>query len=391
MPRLTKSLIEKTPAPPPGKETWLRDTELKGFAARISPNRSAHFYLAYKEKGLTRKVSLGGHELLTVDQAREKARLAKAAIKQGIDCKAALGLTTAAGRTVADLAVEHQAVHKVKASTKATYQVYWDAHIVKALGHKRLEDLSALDVIKFHQSLKSKTSANRAVKCLSKAINDMNGWSSGWPKISNPCFGIKKHRERPRKVQLKQDEAAALYAELEKMARKDHANSAAWFCLLLIVTGLRSGEWRTVEWNWIDLDDQVLRLPDTKANRHREVPLSQPVIDILERMPRRSKWLFPNADGSEPMKRPRWQWSLIKKAASVDSNFRMHDIRRMFASNAHTRAKLSVVEVGGLLGHSQVKTTSVYLGLIGEQERTASKRATASILKFVRPKVEAKG
>ena len=50
-------------------------------------------------------------------------------------------------------------------------------------------------------------------------------------------------------------------------------------------TGLRRGELLGLTWDRVDLSRGVLRLEITKSGKRREVPIRQPVYDILAAMP----------------------------------------------------------------------------------------------------------
>ena len=386
MKRLTKTLIEKTVPPASGKGVWLRDTELRGFAARVMPSGFVGFYLAVKTNGTSSKVAIGDKALMSVEDAREKARVVKRAIAEGRPWQAAVGSEKAPSKTVADLAAKFQAVHSVKESTKDLYACYWRAHIVKNLGTKPIATLTHLDVHEWRVATKSKWSANRAIKLLAQAIDAMNTWGGEWPTLDkNPARGVKKHKEEIRQRPLSREEARRLYDELDRRVTADPENRTAWLLIVLMLTGLRTGEWRNVPYSWVDFHTGTLELPTTKGNVSRTVMLDELVLDVLKQMPRRGDWLFPNARGNKPIGKPKRQWKTIKKTAGVRPEFRVHDLRHSFASTALIEGKLSIKEVGELLGHAPGSATTLrYLRLVDDQERQASKRATAAVMSFAR-------
>ena len=72
--RITKKIIESI-STPDTKELLLRDTELKGFGMRISPSGTKTFFAEgfYKPK-LGKRLSLGRYPVISIDEARIKAR-----------------------------------------------------------------------------------------------------------------------------------------------------------------------------------------------------------------------------------------------------------------------------------------------------------------------------
>ncbi|MEQ9058239.1 MAG: Arm DNA-binding domain-containing protein [Gammaproteobacteria bacterium] len=83
--KLTKRVLEvtrqATTAP-----LFLRDTELRGFGARVSPHGSITFFAEGRlKRGRNKRVSLGRYPVLTVEEARERARKALYKLSAGID------------------------------------------------------------------------------------------------------------------------------------------------------------------------------------------------------------------------------------------------------------------------------------------------------------------
>ena len=69
MRRLTKQVIDETPFPSAG-QVFVRDTELPGFALRVTQGRKS-FVLEKRIRGRMRRFTIGPYGPLTVDQARK--------------------------------------------------------------------------------------------------------------------------------------------------------------------------------------------------------------------------------------------------------------------------------------------------------------------------------
>jgi integrase len=376
--KLTRSSISKLA--PAANDLWAWDLHVTGFAVRVRPSGKKTFYVKTREGKRQVAFALGDAEQTDVDSARERAR----EIVQTAKLKRPLSEIIhrpSRGFTIADLAEQHQAVHKVKASTKATYKIYWNAHIKMQLGSKQLTELTRLDVERFHVAVgkESPVSANRCVKLLSKAINDMNLWGNGWPQIANQAHGIKMFPEQKIERILTAPEARRLFDELNRRISIDETNSIAWLIIVLMSTGLRHAEWRLARWDQLSLNQKTLALPSPKNGKPRIVNLDDDVVGLLSRMPRRGKWLFPREDLKAPIGKPRGQWVTIKKACQLDARFRLHDLRHTFASVALVDAKLSIKEVAELLGHANVATTARYIHLLDDQARNARAQAAAAL------------
>ena len=65
MPRLTKQLLDETPFPAAG-QVFVRDTELLGFAIRVTQGRKS-FILEKRIRGRMRRLTIGPYGPLTLD------------------------------------------------------------------------------------------------------------------------------------------------------------------------------------------------------------------------------------------------------------------------------------------------------------------------------------
>lgn len=63
-----------------------------------------------------------------------------------------------------------------------------------------------------------------------------------------------------------------------------------------ILTACRSGEVLGAEWSEIDLDSRVWVIPAgrMKAGVEHRVPLTEPMVDLLQSLPRLNQWVFPS-------------------------------------------------------------------------------------------------
>lgn len=383
MPKLTTNAIEK--AKPGEKLFTIWDGGMPGFGVRIFPTGKKSFVVKTRAQGKQTLVTLGAVGVVRLEEARERAREIIQGLKLKKPLTAVLGIHGPTP-TVADLARQHQAISKLKPSSQATYRIYWEAHIVPHIGKKQVGELTRLDVEKMHSKIESIWSANRCLKVLSKAFADMAGWGHPWPKVENPARGIKLHREHKTERILSYEQSKALYDELVRRISENEFDFTAWLLLVLQMTGLRTGEWRLTPRAWVNLEEGTLSLPDTKSRQQRIVMLDPRVVELLRMIPvvEGSPWFFPSPeDPRKPIGKPRGaKWHNIKKVCGIPADFRVHDIRHTFASRALVDGKLSIKEVGDLMGHKQVTTTTRYLHLLTDQQRSATSTAATAALTF---------
>lgn len=215
----------------------------------------------------------------------------------------------------------------------------------------------------YHKKLsKTPYQANRTLALLSKLLNLAEEWE--WREGTNPCRHIKKFRERARQRFLSAEEIAMVRSASAKLQnRKEITEHAANILELLLLTGARSGELASAEWDWVDWDLQIVALPDSKTGA-KTIYLSKAAIELLREQHDRSgnqKFIYPGRSAGKHIHNLRKPWARICKEAGLEG-VRVHDLRHTAASLA-LGAGTSLAIVGRLLGHTQVQTTLRYAHL----------------------------
>ena len=101
MTRLTKRTVEALKSNRE-RDTFLWDSELRGFGVRVKPSGTKTFIIQYRnQEARTRRCVIGQYGVLTVEQARDLAQKKLAAVIDGADPSAErhsvrTGLTIAA-------------------------------------------------------------------------------------------------------------------------------------------------------------------------------------------------------------------------------------------------------------------------------------------------------
>ncbi|MBI2526771.1 MAG: site-specific integrase [Candidatus Rokubacteria bacterium] len=157
--------------------------------------------------------------------------------------------------------------------------------------------------------------------------------------------------------------------ELLAACQKSRNPNLVKIVTVALETGMRYGEVLGLTWDRVDLSRGVLRLERTKSGKRREVPMRQPVYNLLAAMP-------------EPREGRLWPDKLIRTAfenavseAKLE-DFRFHDCRHHFASWFMMRGG-SLQALQKILGHATLAMTSRYAHLSpsylrSEMERTAT-------------------
>jgi integrase len=202
---------------------------------------------------------------------------------------------------------------------------------------------------------------------------------------SNPCRHVEKYRENRRDRFLSAVELARLGAACER-CEHDGTVTSAFLALvrLLIFTGARLSEIQKAQWDWVDFDSGVLRLPDSKTGA-KTIMLSAPALDVLARLVRKDGNPYIIAGEANRYLVHVWKpWAILREVAELKA-VRLHDLRHSFASIG-AAGGMSLNMIGGLLGHRQTQTTSRYAHLSNDPLKAAANQIASAIAATMNPK-----
>lgn len=132
----------------------------------------------------------------------------------------------------------------------------------------------------------------------------------------------------------------------------------------LILTGARRSEVLRSQWVDIDFTNRIWTIPITKNKKVRKVPISDTLMELLQSIPKESKYLFPTNTKLGHYKDIYRTWDIARRKAGI-CDVRLHDLRHSFASMLVNSGR-SLYEVQTLLGHSSIKMTQRYAHLSDE-------------------------
>lgn len=384
MPKLTKLLVDRQPYPKKSADArhtpqvFVRDSELKGFALRITQNTKT-FILEREINGRIRRMSLGRYGPLTVEQARDLAKVKIGEIAKGNDPaeerrQRRQSLTFG---ELEQLYLERHAVHKKSKSNDVGMFKKWLAD----WRPRRLSTITRADITTKHADMGKaghKTWANRMVALVRTMFNLAFDW--GLHPGPNPASRIKFYKEVKRDRFVRPDELPALWKALQ--SEPNPYVRGAFFIGLL--TGARRSEVLSMKWTDLDLDQALWRIPDTKAGRPHTLPLPRPVVDELLKLPRLegNPYVFCGRWGRKNLNNVSKPWRRIRNEAGL-TDVRLHDLRRTLGSWM-VAAGASLPLIGKTLNHSQPSTTAIYARLELDPVREALEANAVRMLRYAK-------
>jgi len=394
--KLTKTLVDSLQPPAKG-QTFLWDSELPGFAVRVTPTGTKAWIVQMQVRGgKERRMTVGFCHKVPLDKARSEARTLIANADLGRDVaqerKEARQVLPETNPTFADFSerwLTEVVERRNRAGTVKLRRLLLKNHILPHLGSKRLQELGRKDIEDMHYAVSSRypVAANRAVSTCSAILATAIRWGL---LNQNMALNIDRNAEEGRERYLTPEEITAVGQALDESPAQDSADVVR----LLLLTGARVGEVMAMRWEQLDLNAGTWVKPaaTTKQNKTHRIPLSEAAVSVLtkrqkaavetERKGKRmttvrtarkdSPWVFPGEGKDGHITTIRTFWTAICKRAGV-KEARIHDLRHTFASLLVSAGE-SLPIIGALLGHTQAKTTSRYAHLLDDPLRNAAER-----------------
>jgi integrase len=381
---LTKRAIDALKAEP-GARYVLWDESVPGFGVRVGKGTRTYVLKFRLASGRVRWATLGRVDVITLDEARKRAKRDLGLVADGSDPlshhDAARGAPTVS--FLANRFLDEHVEARRKKTTQRLYTLAIEKHLRPRLGTIPIADVGAADIVRLHQRLRATPYlANRVLAVASSLMSwaEVHGYR---PRRSNPCDGVEKFPETARKRYLTTGELRRVGAALRVAERYGSMSPAALSAIrLLLYTGARLNEILSLKWAHVDIHNGALLLPDSKTGA-KTILLNPQALEVLKARPKfaKSPYVFPGEGHGKRKGQHRVSladpWAWVRKRARL-RDVRVHDIRHSFASVGVSNGQ-TLPMIGALLGHSQAATTQRYAHLMADPLRAASDATGATI------------
>lgn len=343
------------------------------------------YYLRYKDStNKTCHQRLGSTNLLSLADARRKAKELKAEIALGADPRA-----------------EHKARKAVITFEEFFYDFYlpfvkprkrswgrdeelYRLRISKKYGPKRLNEVTKMQVQNFQAELLAEglapATANHHVKLIRRMLNLAVDWEM---LDKNPVSRIAMLAEMNQKERYLSEEELV---RLVQVLKTDSCRSVCLIILYLMSTGARLNEVLSATWDQVDRERKIWRIPaiNSKSKRLRTVPLNESAFDVINQLETEHKFdhLFINFKTNKPFVSIHKVFDKLRKKAQLPE-MRIHDARHFFCSALASSGR-SLYEIQTLAGHSDPKTTMRYSSVSSKALHSASSTASDIIQEALR-------
>jgi len=395
MPKINLTLREiRQIVPPESGRVDYFDTELRGFLLRVSADfldkagvrqKGARvFYVQAdvmdppKGKYVTRKAKVGAFGEFTPDEARGKARVLLQQLRAGRPVVPSNVPTLAKMLEIhlADKNFKPRTEHSYRSEIPAKFASWMElplTEISKIPADVIIDRFKQIEKIHGKMSVKNNFGKLQAILNYAKVkypaavpVNPCSviGTAGLWPKTGSrdDCLrggdfkvfseGIKSFNEITQDCYL--------------------------FCLY---HGLRNREAAGLRWEYVDLEEATLTLPDTKNNQPLKVPLSRQSLAILERRkeqnPENNPFVFPSLNANHASKTGHIALKADLLQYKTGLRLTVHGLRRSFTTTGE-RLKLRRQDIDKLTNHSDGSVTGKHYDCTDVDDLRAPLQAIAN-------------
>jgi integrase len=379
--KLTEKAIARMAAPDPSKRQVLYwDTDLRGFAVLCSGVSNAKTFIVQRTlpNGRDRRVTVGAVNELALDKARARAEDMLDDLRRGIDPKRKIVNATLRATLDAYLAarkVLRPASVKAYRVSAERYLSAWLDLPLRDITSDMVEDRhrAIVDEVGKGKRYKGTTTANCAMRVLRVLYNFAADRTPDLPP--NPVKRLRRqwYAEPRRTRMVKAEELPKFYEAVQALPNP----VARDYLLLVLFTGLRLGESRSLRWDDVDLKERVIRLPatSTKAKRKLDLPMSDVVRDLLvaRRAIGNAGFVFSGPGKAGHLVDAQHPLALVAAASGIRVS--AHDLRRTFITVAES-ADISPMALKALVNHGlgMKDVTEGYVQMSTERLRVPAQR-----------------
>ncbi len=401
MGKLTKQAVKDLETPKKG-QTFLWDGELRGFGIRAIPSGLKTFVLQYRNaEGRSRRIVLGRFGVLTVEQARDKAKIKLGAVADGCDPAEEAGPRETI--TVAEICdwylAEAEAGHilgrrnrPIKQSTMAMDRSRIETHIKPLLGRRQVRALKLADIAGMQADIAAgKTAKQRGpgrggvttggAGVAARTLSTLQSLLAHARRLdviaSNPAVGVRKLAGKKKERRLSVTEIKKLGETMCVAERNGEHPIALAAVRLLLLTGFRISEAQGLRREWLHADQGYVHFPDTKSDGQVRA-IGPSAVKLVAGQPTRGNcaYVFPADVGDGHYTAAKSCLARLCAAAKI-SGVTPHTLRHTFGSVAGDLG-FSELTIAALLGHAARGVTQGYVHL-DEALRLAVERVSTEI------------
>lgn len=392
--KLTKAFVDKVGLESCGQMIY-RDSDLMGFCLRVGTKTKIYF-VESKLRTKTLRVTIGRHDVFTLDDARTQAKVYLADIARGHNPLEAEKARRSLQVSLLDVLNDYiQTRVNLKASSIEDYRRTFKQYLGDWQNKPLIDITKDMVEAKFRKiGEDSPAMANKTMRNFRAVVNyamlkyeNTNGDSIFRVNPVNRLTQLRAwYRVNRRNTLIKNHELAAWYSAVMNLKNDSVAPNRETirdFLLFLLFTGLRRSEAANLKWSNVDFKDKSFLIKDTKNHDDHELPMTTFLFDMLvsRKTKSTSQYVFPNETDKGGLTDPKKQIRNVVNESGV--SFSSHDLRRTFITIAES-LDIPAYSLKKLLNHRmQNDVTAGYIIMDVGRLRAPMQKITDYILSCV--------
>lgn len=373
-----------------GRTRFIRDSGVRGLILAV--NKTSKTWKVqrdlWRDRRLVKTVrhTLGSTDEISLKSAREQAGEILRQIRAGIDPNEpepgeAGARASVAEMTVGELWDAYERWMQEQGRAATTIESF-RRHLDKYLSDWRdrpLGELRKSTCRERHERLTTRNGrypANQVMRSLRAAYNHAIKLDDEDELRANPVGGVHFHPERRREAVILPEDLPDWWRRTGQLPNPLRAAMHR----LGLLSGLRPGTLVSLERGWIDLEGAAIEIPRMKSGRSFALPLSAPMVELVEEalrignaLHRDSPWLFPTRsnDGRQVIATRVWKERTMRGETG-------HILRHTYRTLAE-RLGVPQSRARALLDHKQpgieahyVHSSALRDELLADQERMSA-------------------
>lgn len=341
---LTKTTVKKLELPAGKDDIIYWDVNLPGFGLRINKNGRRAFVVQFRdEAGASKRMTIGGIDVLEADEARAQAKKLLGGVAIGNDPAKAKREARQAVKfgEMLDTYLAH-AKDKQETSTLEATTRNLRTHS-KGFHTTPLRDIGRIDIAELHGKITKKNGPVQANRVLASLSGYFAFLLARGQIETNPVNGVPKNIEKGRERVLSDDEIRAIWKGTEGSSDYDR------IIRLLLLTGCRRSEVGSMRWEEIAGDLWTIPGERMKNGLAQEVALTESALATL---PEAGKgFVFGKEIQGERRGYSGWSRSKQRLDGRLKiADWGLHDFRRTISTKLHD-AGIEPHIVEALLAH----------------------------------------
>jgi integrase len=284
-----------------------------GLWLQVSKNGGKSWLLRYARHGRARHMGLGAVDVVSLAEARDRARAARRQLLDGIDPiedrnrqRAERRLAGMTFRTAAEAVVADREGKWRNAAHRGQWRATLEQHVYPIIGNLPVAEIDTQHVLRCIKPIWAgkQVTADRIRQRIEAILN----WATahGHRKLRDNPARWRGHLQHLLTDTAKTKHLAAMpWADVPRFlsALRTRDGVAPRALEFTILTACRTGEVLGATWDEIDGETWTIAADRTKAGKEHRVPLPPRAIDILEALPRESDFVFIGARFGKPLNR----------------------------------------------------------------------------------------